>query len=320
MKFSIAMATYNGGNYILEQLQSFEDQDYMPYELVICDDGSTDDTINIIKEFSKYSSFEVRLYENEENLGYAQNFAKAISLCKGEWIALSDHDDKWFVNKLSEIQSAIENDSKISLIIHDYILTDSNLVEKPLTKMERLIAAGEKPNNMISGCATVFHRSILNFILPVPSTGIAHDVWIHNFFNYIHNQKYVLDVPLMYYRRHGNNASASFESNDGSKSKLRKLLHYRVNNSLPGYINRIKHMIIVKDRLDLIDINYNYEKLIKDIQILTDRIRILGSGFPKRQLLVLKFYFNNGYSNFNGLISLVNDFLRLKRNENHVDK
>jgi len=101
MKISVALCTYNGEKYIKEQLDSILNQTRMVDEIVICDDRSTDRTLDILKQYeSKYSDI-FRLYTNEETLRSVKNFEKAISLCSGEITFLSDQDDFWYPEKVS---------------------------------------------------------------------------------------------------------------------------------------------------------------------------------------------------------------------------
>ena len=86
MKISIAMATYNGGKYLREQLDSFLAQTRLPDELVITDDCSTDDTLAIIETFAATAPFEVRWERNEQNLGYTGNFNKALMKAAGDLV------------------------------------------------------------------------------------------------------------------------------------------------------------------------------------------------------------------------------------------
>jgi len=102
IKASICLTTYNGSKYLQQQLDSFLAQSILPDELVVCDDGSTDATCEIIERFKQIAPFEVRLYKNENNLGYAQNFSKALGLCKGDFVFLSDQDDVWLPKKLNQ--------------------------------------------------------------------------------------------------------------------------------------------------------------------------------------------------------------------------
>lgn len=315
MNFSIAMATYNGSNYVLEQLESFARQTYQPYELVICDDGSTDNTIEIIESFAQTAPFIVRIYKNEKNLGYVQNFAKAISLCEGDWIALSDHDDVWFDEKLSEAYNVISKNHNVKLLIHDYILTDKDLKTKPNTNMERLESGGEMARDMISGCATIINKTAVKLALPIPSYVKAHDSWLHGFFRFKPEEKYVLRKPLIYYRRHSINASNSFQSTDKKQTKFGKLLHHRTKNALPGYLIKLDMLNEMKARMrQYSGYGFDLDALDSELELTQKRVAILKSGFPKRQVLSLRFLLLGGYKKFNGLISFVNDFMKLRAN------
>ncbi len=100
LSVSIAIATYNGEKYLLEQLESLASQTLSPLELVITDDGSTDATLAIVETFARTAPFPIRCFRNEKRLGYADNFLYAASLCKGDLIAFCDQDDIWFPSKL----------------------------------------------------------------------------------------------------------------------------------------------------------------------------------------------------------------------------
>ena len=91
-------------NFLGEQLRSLADQERLPDELVVCDDGSTDETIDMLRQFADESPFETRLEIHPKNLGASGNFARAVSLCRGEAIALCDQDDVWLPNKLQRIE------------------------------------------------------------------------------------------------------------------------------------------------------------------------------------------------------------------------
>ncbi len=76
-RVSVAMATYNGERFLAAQLKSIVAQTRAPLELVICDDGSTDGTVEIAEQFAQRASFTVRIERNADQLGYAENFLKA---------------------------------------------------------------------------------------------------------------------------------------------------------------------------------------------------------------------------------------------------
>jgi len=108
MRISIAMCTYNGAQYLQRQLDGFSTQTLPPYELIVCDDGSTDGTIELINRFKNEVPFPVTLITNSQNIGSTKNFEQAISLCQGDLIALSDQDDEWPANKLADFASLFE--------------------------------------------------------------------------------------------------------------------------------------------------------------------------------------------------------------------
>lgn len=123
---SVAMCTFNGEKYIKEQIESIINQSLIPDEIVICDDCSKDNTVNIIKETLDNWSGKVHLVVNEKNLGYRKNFEKAISLCNGDIIFLSDQDDVWNRNKIEIMVNALNNSDAI-LAFHDVEVVDENL-------------------------------------------------------------------------------------------------------------------------------------------------------------------------------------------------
>ena len=108
MRLSVAMCTYNGEKYIREQLMSIRNQTLRIDEIVICDDCSEDDTVEIIENLIRQYDLPVRLHVNTWNHGYRKNFEQAICRCSGDIIFLSDQDDIWLPTKpLSAILTAI---------------------------------------------------------------------------------------------------------------------------------------------------------------------------------------------------------------------
>lgn len=100
---SVALCTYNGENYIRKQIDSILNQTVKVDEIVVCDDGSTDETLSIIESFRENTSVDIRIYRNETNLGVCANFQKAVDLCNGDIIFLSDQDDVWHLDKVETV-------------------------------------------------------------------------------------------------------------------------------------------------------------------------------------------------------------------------
>ena len=121
---SVALCTYNGEHYIHEQLESILNQTMPVDEIVVCDDGSSDITLQIIESLNKSTQTDIRIYRNEKNLGPALNFQKAINLCLGDIIFLSDQDDVWEPYKVESIISYFNVNKSIQVVFTDALLID----------------------------------------------------------------------------------------------------------------------------------------------------------------------------------------------------
>src|SRR5690554_6867365 len=97
---SIVLCTYNGERFLREQLDSLVRQDYPNLEIIALDDDSSDLSYEILKEYEHRFDF-ITAIKNPENMGYLRNFEKGISLCHGDYIAMSDQDDIWHTDKIS---------------------------------------------------------------------------------------------------------------------------------------------------------------------------------------------------------------------------
>lgn len=184
------MCTYNGSRYLREQLESITSQTASPEEIIICDDGSTDTSLDILNEFASQAPFPVRIFSNEVRLGPAQNFEKAIRLCVGEIIVLSDQDDIWKPQKLERLSAVFERHPDSAYAFSDAEMVDRNGGSLGQTlwdavgiqkKLERFVGPGQVElllrHNLIPGAAMAFRASFRSIILPIPSAWM-HDYWI----------------------------------------------------------------------------------------------------------------------------------------------
>src|SRR5262249_24400476 len=119
MRISVAMCTYNGAEFLRAQLQSIITQSRPPDEIVICDDRSTDDTQNLLERFASELPVPIKLHINDQNLGSVKNFERAINLCTGDVIALSDQDDVWRNDKLQRFETVLNNSPAAGLVFSD---------------------------------------------------------------------------------------------------------------------------------------------------------------------------------------------------------
>ncbi|MGD0646773.1 MAG: glycosyltransferase family 2 protein [Acidobacteriaceae bacterium] len=216
MRVSVAMCTYNGAAYLREQLESIARQTRLPDELVICDDGSSDATPNIVEEFARTVSFPVKFFRNPQNLGSTRNFEKAIGLCTCDLIALSDQDDIWMPEKLSRQAIMMENEPQLGGVFTDAHLMDaeskineqllwSRLAFTPQLQMKFQRGGGIAQllkKSFVTGATLMIRRDVLQPILPIPGSWV-HDGWIA-WMLAIYSKLALINEPLIAYRVHGN--------------------------------------------------------------------------------------------------------------------
>ena len=122
MRLSVALCSFNGAKYIKEQIYSILEQTMPVDEIVICDDGSSDETLSIINSY-RSTTDKIKVYQNQNKLGVSQNFQKAIDLCQGDIIFLSDQDDIWQQNKVQDLVEYFNNNPGISVCFSNAFLT-----------------------------------------------------------------------------------------------------------------------------------------------------------------------------------------------------
>ncbi|MDP4001885.1 glycosyltransferase [Methylobacterium sp. NEAU K] len=213
---SVVIATYNGSVFIRSQLESVISQSFKPLEVIISDDGSTDDTLAIVRSVASHCDIPIIIKVNAVNLGFRDNFLAASLDAKGDFIAFCDQDDIWDLTKL-ECAAAYFCNKNISLIVHSAASLEQSTGR--LVKFSQGIRqAGIKPPLSYDpwltffGFSIVFRRELLyladinarftDFI--APKEKIAHDRWIM-FLGQVVGETAELDLPLVKYRQHAAN-------------------------------------------------------------------------------------------------------------------
>lgn len=215
MTLSIAMTTYNGERYLREQLDSILLQTVQDWELIVCDDCSTDSTWQILKEYASRDS-RIRIFLNETNFGFVKNFEKAISLSSGDYIALSDQDDIWEQNHLEVLLKNIQGNSAA--------VGNGHIIDGPGMLADHLLSDGDKfyhsgddidklftilcYRNPFSGAISLFTRDLINVALPIPDFVKFHDVWLASLSCCMKGLNYSY-MPLLKHRIHGKNESGN---------------------------------------------------------------------------------------------------------------
>lgn len=184
---SVAMCTYNGTRFLKEQLDSILSQTLPPDEIVICDDCSTDGTAELAKTLLTKWSGKWQVVENETNLGFRRNFEKAIQLCHGDLIFLSDQDDVWLPKKIEIMTQVLKAHPNIMLAFHDAELVNEKL-EKISTSFWEILDFVPQyfflgdysqliARNVVQGTACAFRRILVSHACPFPMN-VMHDEWL----------------------------------------------------------------------------------------------------------------------------------------------
>lgn len=215
MKISVCMATYNGERFIREQLDSILKQLQPNDELIISDDGSTDNTIQII---NTYKDSRIKIYHsNKKNL--ILNFQNALQQSNGDIIFLADQDDIWAEDKVSKTLPFLIN----------YLLVFSNAIifkDEPNSSGKLLFKSTSKnlggfkniyKNNFI-GATMAFKAELLKSTLPFPKKIPMHDSWLGLIASCL-GKTFFINEPLIFYRRHEHNMSMTGEKSNYSLFK-----------------------------------------------------------------------------------------------------
>jgi glycosyltransferase involved in cell wall biosynthesis len=250
MHISIAMATYNGEAYIRDQLDSLAKQTLLPKELIVCDDGSDDRTLEIVEQWSTAAPFPVHIYRNQKRLGFADNFLQAASLCESDLIAFCDQDDVWLPEKLQYCLALFTYKPALMLLSHNAWVTDEKLSRLKLLSSRKTCiyerGAFQPLANPLMGFTQVFRKELAHDIpwharpraeeyVQSKTAGclMPHDCWTAIVASSL-GQVMVSDTVLASYRQHGKNAVGLEQKNrekiQGIRNRLQWITSIQINN------------------------------------------------------------------------------------------
>jgi glycosyltransferase involved in cell wall biosynthesis len=212
---SVALTTYNGAIHLAQQLGDLASQTRSPCELVVCDDGSTDNTLAILQNFADSAPFPVQIHRNPARLGYRQNFIQCAGLCSGDLVAFCDQDDRWSPKKL-ELISAQFGNPETMLVFHNALVmapTGEAVAKLQLDgEVRKWGPLTGSPWMFALGFTQMFRRTLVQFDdfwtdsvdQNCEGERLAHDQWYFFLASVIGSIVYVPDV-LADYRQHGTN-------------------------------------------------------------------------------------------------------------------
>ena len=234
MKCSVCITTYNGSKFIKDQLLSILSQLDTNDEVIVSDDSSSDNTLDIIYSINDER---IKIFTNNKFFHHTPNFEFAISKATGDYIFLSDQDDIWLPNKVAIMKQYLDS---YNLVISDCFVVDSDLnIINNSVRGSRKILNGILVNlvhNNYLGCCMAFDRLILEKALPFPQNILSHESWLGAIAG-VFGKTIFIDEKLILYRRHNFNYSNTL---NGSNLSLYYKFKYRFYIILNLIIRKFK--------------------------------------------------------------------------------
>ncbi len=257
MKTSIILATYNGAKFIDELLRSLMAQTDQDWELIVSDDGSTDDTLEIVGGYEPDLGARLTVIKNlSGSHGPNSNFINGLKNASGEYFMFCDQDDVWLPEKVERSLQAIERDEVSSslpvLVSCALTVTDKDL--NPIRNSRDHVGSYSKADVLsgfltsellLNGSSILFNRSARDFLLAeeamIAQSGIVYDYWLCLYAALLGEVRLV-ETPLMLYRIHGSNTvgtklDSSLSIKDAPKAVKDKAVFYADSRAALSYIS-----------------------------------------------------------------------------------
>jgi len=203
---AVVVATYNGATYLRQQLESIVQQTYKPSQIIIVDDDSLDDTLQVANNFAAHHP-EVMVVQNETRLGYIKNFEKGMLIATASYVALSDQDDIWMPHKLETLLANI-GDQMLAYSDSELIDANGQLLNQKMSSIKNQLAYHTPIMYAIGawapGHAMLFKKELVDKAAPFPAL-VTHDFWL-GFVATCYSRVVYVNEPLVHYRQHTQNA------------------------------------------------------------------------------------------------------------------
>lgn len=221
MIIDILMATYNGEKYLRKQLESIFQQTLKNFFLIISDDNSEDETLNILEEFKKKYPEKIKIINNRKNVGHCYNFLNLIKESKNDYVMFCDQDDIWEVDKIEktlEFMREKERENEGAILVHtdQYVISkDEKVINTSSTKYFAKIINFKNFEELsfrggLHGCTMMLNKELIDILKSKQiwnKKGLMYHDWSIAMIAYLEGKIFYLDECLMKYRIHSNNAS-----------------------------------------------------------------------------------------------------------------
>lgn len=305
MRISIAMTTYNGADYLLEQLESLRTQSLMADEVIIVDDCSTDNTVELLNMYiQKYHLDNWVLIKNSSNIGWRKNFRKALQETTGDIVFLCDQDDVWNKDKISLMVKEFHKSPSIELLASNYEILDFGRNDKIKIRDVELDNGAVVPfslkNKSISvmrpGCTFAVKRELIVLLEKYDIDRFGHDNILWNL-AMIRGTLYLYLKRLIHFRRHETSASAPNQS----LNRERRVVEVDTSHQIAVFLLDVA-------RREYLDIKI-ISQLEKMAMVLERRRDILKDG-TLMQIVHFQLKYHTYYPTFRNLLSDILVFLK----------
>ncbi len=309
LKIDILLSTFNGAKYLREQLDSVLKQTYPHWRIIIRDDGSKDNTINIINDYLKLHPEKIELITDEfGNIGACQSYAKLIGFSDADYIMFADQDDVWLQDKISiSMGKMTEYENKNSKLIPVLIHTDLKVVDNRLSCINESFMNYQGLNgnrvhlnqlilqNCVTGCTVLINKSLKDIISPINNNTRMHDWWIAIIAS-IFGEIIYIDQVTICYRQHSLNTIGAKKKHNIIMTLLKPFKLNKVKKDLYLAIYQAKS-ILENKKNGLSD----YQK-----KILNGLSQFEEFSFLKKRVFLIKYsLFKYGFRGNIGLFILI---------------
>ena len=324
MKISVAMCTYNGARYLPEQLESLALQTRLPDELVICDDKSIDQTVNLISDFAASTSFPVTVQVNKQNLGSTKNFEQAITFCQGDVIALCDQDDVWLPGKLACFEHEFARAPEVGLVFTDAEVVDEELRPAGYSLWQKLDFGDRERERLrrgkgfdallqgatVTGATAAFRARFRPLVLPFPDDlPLIHDAWIAVLVAAVSQVIPVSDRLVRYRQHQGQQVGALARQGPGPADDSLEEALWRAN----PYAEMLAVARAVQRRLTARLEEFDSRKVLPGLEArithLATRSELPGQRLARPSLVLRELFSGRYHRHSRGLRSAVKDLL-----------
>ncbi|WP_319530883.1 glycosyltransferase [uncultured Cohaesibacter sp.] len=269
---AVVMATFNGSRYLNAQLKTLVEQTHLPDRLIVSDDKSSDDTLDLVRAFARTAPFAVEIIENAEHRGYSGNFIEAVKRVEEDLIFFCDQDDMWYEDKIHLVINAARENSELAFS-HDLTIFHRAMTKKKgriPSYFDHLRRLNLSASICSKGCGLAVRKELLEELgWPDPEAGISYDGWLTLLTTAL-NQRALIEAPLVKHRIHDTNASGWIVTEEEARRKAKaspeapfaSMLDFYMMNSRKGWIKPLQ------EKLETVGKQINPEQADRAIELL----------------------------------------------------